>query len=307
MSLSLTVLGCHSATPRSEAYPSAQYLEVKNTGYLIDCGEGTQMLLRRYKIKFSRLRYVFISHLHGDHFFGLIGMISSFGLLGRTQPLTIFGPKGIKEIITLQLRLSKSWVNFELYFHELTGKDKELIHSDDQVEVFSLPLKHRIYVNGYLFVEKPGPRKIDIEAVAAYKEIERCDYQNLKNGKDFQLSSGEIIPNTRLTKDPPKPGSYAYCSDTAYLESLPDMIKGADLLYHESTFLERHRDLAESTLHSTAKDAAQIAADAQVGQLLLGHFSSRYSDESEFLSEASSLFERVLLAESGMQLSIPNT
>lgn len=304
MSLRLTILGCHSATPRTLAHTSSQYLEMNNDCFLIDCGEGTQRQLRKYKIKFSRIKHVFISHLHGDHFFGLIGLISTFSLLNREKELHIYGPKGIKEIITLQLKLSKSWVDYPLYFTELTGKSSEIILDNEKVEVSTIPLKHRIYTNGFLFREKKQPRKLNKEKINEFKEIDICDYQNLKNGKDFKMESGRIIKNSTLTYDPPEPISYAYCSDTEYSESIIPLVHKVDLLYHESTFLEEHQELAKKTKHSTALEAGKIANKARVKKLLLGHYSSRYKDLELFLKEAHSIFENTELAEAGKQFYI---
>jgi len=304
MSLKLTILGCHSATPRTFAHPTAQYLEINNRSFLIDCGEGTQVQLRKYKIKFSRIDHIFISHLHGDHFFGLIGLISTFGLLNRRNDLHIYGPKGIKEIITLQLKLSNSWLKFELHFHELESTESDLIFEDEKVEVHTIPLEHRVYTNGFLFKEKQGDRKLNIEAIKEVPEIDICDYQNLKKGRDFKLENGEVIANFELTFDPTKQLSYAYCSDTVYKPSIVPQIKNVDLLYHESTFLEDRLDLTAQTKHSTAKQAAQIAREANVGQLILGHFSSRYDDLRAFENEAKSVFENVVLGEAGKSIEV---
>ena len=306
MSLKLTILGCHSATPRTFAHPTSQHLEINNRYFLIDCGEGTQTQLRKYKVKFSRIKHIFISHLHGDHFYGLIGLISTFSLLGRQTELHVFGPKGIKEIIALQLKLTKSWVDYPLHFHELTSKKSELIFEDDKVEVFTIPLKHRIYTNGYLFKEKPLERKLNINAIQKHPEIEICDYQNLKNGKDFIHENGKIIPNIDLTLDPPPILQYAFCSDTAYHEDIIPIIKNCDLLYHESTFLEDKQELAIKTKHATARQAATIAKKATVKKLILGHYSSRYKDESLFLQEGQTVFDPIELAQEGKFFSIEN-
>lgn len=306
MSLKLTILGCHSATPRTFANPSAQYLEINNRSFLIDCGEGTQVQLRKYKIKFSKIDHIFISHLHGDHFFGLIGLISTFGLLNRKNDLHIYGPKGIKEIITLQLKLSNSWLKFGLHFHELESNEAQVIFEDDKVEVETIPLDHRVYTNGFLFKEKQGERKLNIDAIKEVSEIEICDYQNLKNGRDFILENGEVITNFDLTFDPIKQVSYAYCSDTKYKPSIVSQIKNVNLLYHESTFLEDKIDLTEHTKHSTAQQAAQIAKDANVGQLVLGHYSSRYTDLSLFEKEAKTVFDNVILGEAGKLIEVKN-
>ena len=306
MSLKLTILGCHSATPRTFAHPTSQYLEINNRFFLIDCGEGTQTQLRKYKIKFSKLKNIFISHLHGDHFYGLIGLISTFNLLNRQTELHIYAPKGAKEIINLQFKLSNSWIKYPLHFHELSSKKSEKIFEDDKVEVHTIPLKHRIYTNGFLFQEKLAERKLNINAISKYKEIEICDYQNLKIGKDYVTNNGEILSNDSLTFDPLPILKYAFCSDTAYFEDILPIIKNVDLLYHESTFLKDNIDLAEKTKHATAQQAATIAKKAEVKKLLLGHYSSRYKDTNLFLKEAQTIFKNVELSEEGKVFSIDN-
>ena len=304
MSLKLTILGCHSATPRTFAHPTSQFLEINKRYFLIDCGEGTQTQLRKYKIKFSKIKHIFISHLHGDHFYGLIGLISTFSLLNRQAELHIFGPKGIKEIINLQLKLTKSWVDYPLHFHELTSKKSEMIFEDDKVEVYTIPLKHRIYTNGYLFKEKPKERKLNINEIKKHSEIDICDYQNLKNGRDFIKENGKVIINDLLTSDPPPILQYAFCSDTAFFEDIIPIIKDCDLLYHESTFLEDKTELAKKTKHSTAKQAATIAYKANVKKLLLGHYSSRYKDENLFLKEGKEIFDSIELSQEGKEIYI---
>lgn len=304
MSLKLTILGCHSATPRVNAHPTAQYLEIKNHHFLIDCGEGTQVQLRRYGVKFSKIKHIFISHLHGDHLFGLVGLVSTFRLLNRTSELHVYGPKGIKEIITLQLKLSDSWTHYPLLFHELTSKESELIFEDEKVEVHTIPLDHRIYTNGFLFKEKLGERKLNMIAIPKYKEIEICDYQNLKNGKDFTLNNGEILKNELLTLNPSPPKSYAFCSDTSYFPNIVPQIKNVNCLYHETTFLKDKEDLATKTKHSTAEQAAKIAQQANVKQLIIGHYSGRYKNKQVFLDEASPIFENTVLAVEGETYTI---
>ena len=296
--MKLTILGCYAATPRTITNPTSQLLEIKNRMFLIDCGEGTQVQLRKNKIKFSKINQVFISHLHGDHFFGLIGLISTFSLLGRTTDLHIYGPKGIKEIVILQLRLSNSWTNYGLFFHELESNESVVVFEDDKVLVTTIPLKHRVYTNGFLFQEKAGERKLNMDAVLNY-EIESCYYQKIKNGKDITLEDGRVIPNTELTFDPIQPKSYAFCSDTVYHEAILPIIENVDVLYHESTFLESEQSLAERTLHSTAKEAARIALKANAKQLILGHYSTRYDSINLFKDEAQAVFSEVLLAEDG--------
>ena len=301
MSLKLTILGYNSAVPKRKVAPTAQLLEVESRMFLIDCGEGTQVQLRKAKAKFSRINHIFISHLHGDHVFGLIGLISSFQLLGRETPLHIFGPKGIQDFIMNQLRHTESKCTYELIFTELDKTESVKIYEDEKVEVFTIPLQHRIYTNGYLFCEKPKLRKLNIDAIHTYPEIEICDYENLRRGRDFKLKNGKVIPNSKLTFDPPKTQSYAFCSDTCYWPEIVPIIKGVDLLYHESTFLSDLQEMADRTAHSTAREAAMIARDAEVGQLILGHFSNRYEDLTVFLDEAEPVFENTILP---MQLGV---
>jgi|TARA_B110000285_G_scaffold189687_1_gene216497 ribonuclease Z len=304
MSIELTILGCHSATPRVNAHPTAQYLEINSRHFLIDCGEGTQRQMRKYKVGFSKINHIFISHLHGDHFFGLIGLISTLGILNREKELHLFGPKGIKEVINLQLKYSKSYVKYDLIFHELNSKKSELIFEDEKVEVLTIPLHHRVYTNGFLFKEKENSRKLNMSEIRKFQEIEICDYNNLKVGRDFTLTSGETIQNSLLTQDPKKPMSYAYCSDTSYKPDIVEIIKKSDLLYHESTFLSDKEDLATKTRHSTAKQAALIAKKADVKKLILGHYSSRYKDITLFKKEAEEIFSNVILAETGKTVSM---
>ncbi len=294
----LTILGCYAATPRTVTNPTAQILEIKNQMFLIDCGEGTQVQLRKHKIKFSRINHIFISHLHGDHFFGLPGFISTMRLLGREKELHVYGPKGIKEAITLLLKLGDSWTNYPLIFHELTSKEPELIIEDKKLSVTTIPLDHRVYTNGYLFREKLGERKLNIGVVEKYG-IDKAYFRNIKNGKDIVLDNGHILDNKELTFDPPKPKSYAFCSDTGYLPGLAVQINEVDLLYHESTFLESESHLATKTKHSTAIQAATIAKAANVKSLMLGHYSTRYKSINLFKEEASTVFPNVLLADDG--------
>lgn len=300
--MKLNILGCYSATPRTNTNPTAQVLEIKNHMFLIDCGEGTQVELRRNKIKFNRVKHIFISHLHGDHCFGLPGLISTFRLLTREADLHIYAPKGLKEVITMQMKLSDSWTNYNLIFHELSATNSELIFEDDKVEVYTIPLDHRVYTNGFLFREKPGDRKLDMNAILN-EDIDVAYYRKLKQGYDIEDKNGKRIKNEDLTK-PPKPiKTYAFCSDTAYNESVIPIIKDVDVLYHESTFLEKNANLAAPTKHSTAKQAATIAKRANVGTLILGHYSTRYDDLELFRKEAVEIFENVKLAEDGKQFT----
>jgi ribonuclease Z len=296
--MNLTILGCYAATPRTFTNPTSQVLEIRNRLFLIDCGEGTQVQLRKNKIKFSAINHIFISHLHGDHFYGLIGLISTFNLLNRNNDLTVYGPKGIQEVIKLQLKLSNSWPQYELHFVELTSTESEIIFEDDKVIVKTIPLKHRVYTNGFLFQEKIKERKLNVNAVQNY-EIETCYFQNIKNGKDITLEDGRVIPNSELTFDPEVPKSYAFCSDTMYNESIISIINNVDVLYHETTFLESEVELAKKTMHSTAKEAARIALQANCKQLILGHYSTRYESIKLFKEEAQTIFENTLLGDDG--------
>lgn len=296
--MKLTILGCHSATPTASTHPTAQILEIKGHLFLIDCGEGTQMQLRKYRVKFSRIRHIFISHLHGDHFFGLPGLISTFLLLGREAELHIYGPKGIKQAILLLLKLGKAYTNYPLYFHELEETTPQLIYEDDKVTVETIPLKHRVYTNGFLFKEKLEDRKLNVDA-ARKLNIDLSYYNKIKQGFDVENRDGKLISNKDITFDPPAPKSYAYCSDTEYNPEMVPQIEGATVLYHESTFLDEHYHLAEKTKHSTAKEAAVIARKANVGTLILGHYSGRYGKLELFRKEAQEVFDNVELAEDG--------
>lgn len=296
--MKLTILGCYAATPRSLTNPTSQVLNIKNHMFLIDCGEGTQVQLRKNKVKFAKIEHIFISHLHGDHFYGLIGLISTFMLLGREKALHVYGPKGIKEVILLQLKLSKAWTSYPLHFHELENDEAEVIYEDDSVSVETIPLIHRVYTNGFLFKEKPKDRKLLIEKAHEF-QIDVTLFRSLKKGKDVVAETGEIIPNNWVTEAPEPPKSYAFCSDTLYNEAIVPQIKNTTILYHESTFLDKQNAITDHTKHSTAKEAATIAKLACVDQLILGHYSTRYKDISVFKEEAEEVFPNVLLAEDG--------
>ena len=295
MSTYLTILGYNSAIPTVKSAPTAQFLEMEERCFLIDCGEGTQVQLRKAKAKFSKINHIFISHLHGDHVFGLPGLISSFRLLGRETPLHVYGPKGIKEMMETIFRITETHQGFEVVFHELSSKKSEKVFEDNRVEVFTIPLDHRIYCNGYLFKEKPKERHLNMQEISKYPEIEICDYHNLKRGKNIQLSDGYILKNENLTKPAEPSVSYAFCSDTRYLESIIPIIKNVDVLYHEASFLHYLKKMADYTGHTTALEAAKIARKANVKKLILGHFSNRYNDLSVFLNEACEIFPETYL------------
>ncbi len=295
MSTHLTILGFNSAIPTVNSAPTAQLLEMEERHFLIDCGEGTQVQLRKAKSRFSKINHIFISHLHGDHCFGLPGLIASFRLLGRETPMHIYGPKGIAEMLETIFRLTETHRGFEIIYHELSSTQSEKIYEDKRVEVFTIPLKHRIYCNGYLFREKQKPRHLNIKEIIKYPEIETCDYHNLKQGKDFILKDGYVLKNEVLTTEPTKSVSYAFCSDTRYSEEIIPIIQNVDVLYHEATFLHDLSEMAQHTGHSTALEAARIARKAQVGKLILGHFSNRYQDLSVFTDEARKIFAETYL------------
>lgn len=295
MSTYLTILGFNSAIPTVNSAPTAQFLEMEERAFLIDCGEGTQVQLRKAKARFSKINHIFISHLHGDHCFGLPGLIASFRLLGRETPLHIYGPKGIKEMLETIFRITETHKGFELVYHELESKKSVKIFEDSRIEVFTIPLNHRIYCNGYLFREKVKERHLNMKEIAKYPEIETCDYHNLKLGKDFILNDGYVLKNEVLTKEPSKSVSYAFCSDTRYHESILPIIENVDVLYHEATFLHELKDMADYTGHTTALEAARIARKANVGKLILGHFSNRYHDLNVFTDEAREVFANTFL------------
>jgi len=299
--MKLTILGCHSASPHEHKNPTAQLLDIKGHRFLIDCGEGTQVQLRKAKVSFVHIKHIFISHLHGDHFYGLPGLVSSFRLLGREAPLHIYGPKGIKEALTLLLKLANSWTNFPLHFHELETKKSENVYEDNDVVVHTIPLDHRVYTNGFLFAEKEGLRRINADAAHA-AGIDKSQFRLLQLGQDVPVD-GKLVKNSAVTQNPHPPKKYAYCSDTAFLPSIIPIIQGADWLYHEATFLQQHANLAQQTKHSTAQQAATIARDANVKQLILGHYSSRYKNLDLFAQEARLIFPNVILASDGAVIS----
>jgi len=294
--MKLTILGCYSATPRKFNNPTAQLLEIKGRLFLIDCGEGTQVALRKSKSKFARVKHIFISHLHGDHFYGLIGLISTFHLLGRDATLTIYGPTGIRQIIELQLKFSGTKLNFPLEFIELESRESIKIYEDEKLTVSTIPLDHRVYTNGFLFQEKEGERKLNVDAAEEYN-IDKSYYRKLKLGYDVINNKGKLIENHLVTFPPEPPKSYAFCSDTKYSPKIIPLIKNVSVLYHESTFLETHKEYCDITKHSTAKQAATIAKNAKVGKLILGHYSTRYESIELFKEEAQKVFKNTDIAD----------
>ncbi|PTN06321.1 ribonuclease Z [Mangrovibacterium marinum] len=286
----LTILGSSSATPTSERYPTAQVLNVLGRFFLIDCGEGTQQQLRRNRINYSKIDHICISHLHGDHFFGLIGLISTFILQGRRSALHIYAHSELQRYIKFQLDfLQLDQTAFPLIFHPLNFKRPQVIVENKKLRVSSFPLKHRIACCGFLFEELPREANIIKEKIAQYN-IPIREIKNIKAGAEFITENGQVIPNAELTIPAPKPRSYAYCSDTAYNEAMIDTIRGVDLLYHEATFAQQDTALAAATFHSTGVQAAQIAKAAEAKKLLIGHFSARYKTPAEILRQARDIF-----------------
>ncbi|MBQ2127460.1 MAG: ribonuclease Z [Bacteroidaceae bacterium] len=297
------ILGCGSALPTTRHNATAQIVKIGNKQFMIDCGEGTQVELRRNHIHFSFINHIFISHLHGDHCFGLIGLISTFSLLGRTAPLHIYADPHLEEVMKPQIEFFCKGMNYPLFFHGIDATKHQVIFEDNTITVETLPLKHRMPCCGFLFREKPKKRHLIGEMVNFY-DIPAYMRQSIKDGADYTTPDGEIIPNSRLTKDADRSRSYAYCSDTAPCTHNNDALEGADLLYHEATFAESEKERATQTLHSTARQAAQVASRASVKRLLIGHYSSRYETPDTLLNEARELFPDTIAAKEGMVINI---
>lgn len=298
MGFSVTILGSNSAIPSNGRHPTAQVLSIKDHLILIDCGEGTQLRLAHFEIKIHKIEQIFISHLHGDHFLGLVGLITSYNLSQRQKPLTVFGPKGLEEIVHLQLKYSDTTLRYDLKFVEVVPENGKVIFSNDLYEVTTVKLNHRIPCSGFIFKEKNTDRKILKEALAEYK-IPVEVIPALKKGTDLTMPDGTIIPNHIVTADPPRERSYAFCTDTSYLEEIIPFIKGVDLLYHEATFTSDLHERAKETFHTTAKEAGIIAQKAEVKKLVVGHFSGRYRELDMLLKEAKSQFSNTELAIEG--------
>lgn len=299
----LTILGSSSATPTATRNPTSQLLNIAERFFLIDCGEATQIQLRRFKCRFQKIDHIFISHLHGDHFLGLPGLLASMHLLGRKQKLTVYGPPALEEIIGLINSQSETQLNYPIAFVHTKDDGLHKLFEDNKVEVYSFPLRHRIPTTGFLFKEKPLPRNVDKYKLEKYK-VSLADIHKLKKGEDVISEEGQPIRNEDLTLPPYPARSYAFCSDTIFHESLAEMIRGVDLLYHESTFLEDKMDRAKATFHSTAKQAAKMAVLSGAKQLVLGHFSARYDQLEPFIIEAGSVFDQVILATEGKKISL---
>ena len=301
MSFKLTILGCNSAVPTVERHPTAQLLNANERFFLIDCGEGTQVRLKEYQLNFQRINHIFISHLHGDHYFGLIGLISSMHLLGRNKDLHIYAHHELKAIIDLQLSASNTELNYPLFFHPITETNEQVLYEDDKISISNLILNHSIKCSGFIFREKKSNRKIIKEKIEVYN-IPFDKYNGIKEGADWIADSGEIIKNSEVTIKNSLAHSYAFCTDTIYDETLIEKIKGIDLLYHEATFKKELERRAKETGHSTTYEAATIAKKSGVKNLLIGHFSQRYKNLDELLIEAKGTFKSTFLAESGLVL-----
>ncbi|MBX2959320.1 MAG: ribonuclease Z [Flavobacteriales bacterium] len=294
---SILILGSASAAPTLARNPSAQLININEQYYLVDCGEGTQNRLRQHKIKFQRLNHIFISHLHGDHYLGLLGLLQTMSLLGRTLPLNLYGPKQLKELVDMNLAYSHSTLKYPLIFHETQTNQSEVLFENEHLTISTIILDHRVPCTGFLFKEKPKPRKINPKAIKRY-EIPKYAMDNLKRGLDFSFpDKNEVIKNELLTLNPDESYSYAYCSDTKFNERIVPQLKDIDILYHEATFLHRDEKRAEATYHSTAKQAATIAKQANAKLLIIGHFSNRYKDLNVLLDEAKTIFANTQLAQ----------
>ena len=297
----VNILGCGSALPTTRHFSSSQVINIREKLFMIDCGEGTQLQLRRSKLKFTRLNHIFISHLHGDHCFGLIGLISTFGLLGRTATLHIYAHQDLEKLMKPQLDFFCKGMTYEVKFHPFNPAVSEVIYEDRSVTVKTLPLRHRIPTCGFLFQEKKTPNHIIREMVDFY-QIPVYELNRIKNGENWTTSDGTVVPNNRLTTPSAAPRSYAYCSDTLCQRSILPHIQEIDLLYHEATFAESESARAKETFHSTATEAATMARDAHAKKLVIGHFSARYEDESILLKEAQAIYPNTQLAKENLRI-----
>lgn len=297
------ILGCGSALPTLQHNASSQIVELREKLFMIDCGEGTQIQLRRSRIHFSKIIAVFISHLHGDHCFGLPGMISTFGMTGRTAPLHIYAPAAFEPILEQTLSFFCQGLEFKVVFHAVDTTQNKVVYEDRSLTVETIPLQHRIDCCGYLFREKPILPHIRRDMIDFYK-IPISQINNIKAGADWVTAEGEVIANSRLTTPAEPARSYAYCSDTRYIKTLHELVKGVSTLYHESTYSAEDAERARLYWHSTSQDAAKVARDASVGKLLLGHFSARYNNESQLLEEAKEIFPNSYLTCEGATFDI---
>ena len=299
----INIFGCGSALPTTRHLATSQIVDLRDKLYMIDCGEGTQVQMRRMRVRFGRLAHIFISHLHGDHCFGLPGLISTLGMLGRTGELVVHGPKEVETYLRPVMDLFCRGMEFEVRFNPVDTRSHSLVMEDRSLSVYSIPLKHRIPTCGYLFAEKPKEAHIIREMTDFYQVPVRC-MKDIKQGQDYVTPEGEVVPNSRLTRPAAPPKRYAFCSDTAYNRSIIPIIEGADLLYHEATFAECDLARAKETFHSTARQAAEIARDAHVKRLVIGHYSARYEDLSELHREAEAVFPGTILGNEGTVIPV---
>lgn len=299
----LHILGCGSALPTTRHFATSQVINLRDKLYMIDCGEGSQLQFRKSRLRFSRLNHIFISHLHGDHCFGLLGLISTFGLLGRTAELHIHSPKGLEELYAPLFAFFCKNMSYQVVFHEFATKEPAVVYEDRTLTVTTIPLRHRIPCCGFLFAEKPRPNHIIREMIDFY-QVPVYELNRIKNGEDYVTPEGEIIPSLRLTRPSDPPRRYAYCSDTIYRKEIVRQVEGVDLLFHEATFAQTELVRAKETFHTTAAQAAQIALDAKVKQLVIGHFSARYEDEQVLLDEAAAVFPATILAKENLCIDL---
>ncbi|WP_195341448.1 MULTISPECIES: ribonuclease Z [Bacteroides] len=299
----LHILGCGSALPTTRHFATSQVVNLRDKLFMIDCGEGAQMQLRKSRLKFSRLNHIFISHLHGDHCFGLMGLISTFGLLGRTAELHIHSPKGLEELLAPMLNFFCHTLAYKVIFHEFDTRQASVIYEDRSMTVTTIPLQHRIPCCGFLFAEKARPNHIIRDMIDFYK-VPVYELNRIKNGADYITPEGEVIANVRLTRPSDPPRRYAYCSDTIFRREIAEQISGVDLLFHEATFADSELARAKETYHTTAAQAGRIAVEAGVRRLVIGHFSARYEDENVLLKEASAIFPDTILAKENLCISL---
>lgn len=303
MTFTVTILGSGAAIPTTDRNPTAHVVNVRNRMILLDCGEGTQMQIRRSGIKLQKISHVFISHLHGDHYFGLIGLINTMHLLGRTQELHVFGIEPLGQLINMQLEMSRTTLLYPLIFHAIDSEAARIILDDEQLTVTSIPLNHRVPTCGFLISEKLSLRKIRKDFVKNVK-VPVPFYDQIRKGEDYIDENGAVFPNGLITEDPPPAKSYAYCTDTAFHEPIIPVIRNCDLLYHEATFMEDKAEDARAKFHSTAREAATIAQRANAKKLVIGHFSARYNDAEGLLMESKEVFPETILATDGLKIEV---
>jgi len=299
--LSVTILGNNSAVPAFDRHPTSQVITLDGLNFLVDCGEGTQIQMMKYKIRRSKISHIFISHLHGDHYYGLVGLINTFGLLNHQQDLHVYGPSPLQEIIELQLKVASTTLPFQIYFHTISKNG--ILADDPKFEVSCFRTNHRIECYGFSFSEKKKPRRIDVEKVKA-AGIPASFYKRLEEGLDYTTKDDKLIKNEEVTTETPKGKTYIFCADTKYDESLVPFLRNADMIYHETTYLDNLKEKAEERFHATSKQAATMAKKAKVKKLLIGHFSSKYSELHEFEKEAREIFENTEIACEGVSYKV---